>query len=123
MAAVPNMTIEQTRAAFAYQRVVAHASDASRAKEYKAVAKGAPALVMSNGLIQSLLYLQDKGGASKALCEDVLQWLAKRSLVSSNNFSEQVRNLTGLDSEQYLRATQESIEMLKWIKQFASALL
>lgn len=119
MAAEPIRSVEQVRAAFAWQAVSQHEKD----KEYKAVAKSAPALLMSNGLIQSLLYLQDKGGAAKALCDDLLAWLVDRSLVSNESFSKQVRELTGLSAESYLRATQEAIEMLKWIKQFASALI
>lgn len=119
MAEIALRSLEQHRAEFAWQRVALHA----KAGDYKAVAKGAPALVMSNGLMQSLLYLQDKGGAAKDLSGDVLEWLVKQGLVTSAAFSDQVGKLAGLEAEKYMRATQEAMEILRWIKQFASALL
>lgn len=112
-------SVDQLRAEFAWQQVAAHAG----AEAYREIAKGAPALVMSNGLMQALLYLEDKGKGAKEIAGDVLKWLGKQGLVRGVSFSDQLGSLASSEAEAYMLATQEALEILRWIKQFASALL
>lgn len=121
-----DQSLEQLRAAHAWKCVQ------GQSKDYANLAKGAPALVMSNGLMQTLAFFTSKGeGKGKAhhtdLCNDVLQWLCRPeacgSYLSSPKFDEVMDKLSRGTSDQYLRATQEALAILRWIRQLAVAAL
>ena len=68
-------SLDHGRASFAWERVVHHAD-----AEYATLAKSAPAMVMANGLLQSLAFLRSKAPRSNAhrnLCDDVLRWFGQ----------------------------------------------
>lgn len=110
-------TLEQERAAFAWQEVGARPSS-----EYVNTAKAAPTLIMANGLMQTLAFLWSReGDRGKRLVRSVLGWLKRRNLVSSSDFSQALESLAGCGSAQYRRATEEAQEILRWIRQFADA--
>jgi CRISPR-associated protein Cmr5 len=108
-------TLDQIRAEYAWGRVQ------NPTKEYRNLAKSLPALIMSNGLIQSLAFLQGKGrNEHKRLLEDVRLWLLdqKASIlpIGTKSFSEAMTALTGMPSVEYQRATEESLAILRWIR-------
>ncbi len=123
-------TLDQKRAAYAWQRVIARQVNDKLPPGYTNSAKAMPALVMSNGLMATLAFFRQKDEHGKNLVQDVLAWL-KRDLhwsdqeVAAGNeaalFQGGMRKLTGLDSLSYMRATEEAFEILRWIRQFASA--
>jgi len=114
------MSLEQQRAAFAWQRL--HGQDGV-SSDYANLAKAAPALVMGNGLMQTLAFYQAKGKEHhKRLLEDILLWLRQRRLCASSQFEQAMNELAAMSSERYLQATQEALAILKWIRQFAAAL-
>lgn len=122
MAANPRdgMSLEQQRAAFAWQRLHGQRGVSS---DYANLAKAAPALVMGNGLMQTLAFYQAKGKEHhKKLLEDILFWLNQRRLCGSSQFEQAMNELAAMSSERYLQATQEALAILKWIRQFAAAL-
>lgn len=108
-------TLDQERAKFAWNCV----KDVS--KEYANLAKGAPALVMGNGLMQALAFLQNKGGAATKLADHVQEWVSARLGLEKSDFKSFMGLLVQGDSERLLRATEEALEVLRWIRQFASA--
>lgn len=109
-------TLEQERAKFAWDIAVANKNDAS----FKRLAKGAPALIMSNGLMPSLAFWQSKGNTK--IVEAILCWLKHRRIVNSSVFAEAMQCLQNVDSVIKFRdATDESLEFLKWLRNFASA--
>ncbi len=88
------------------------------------LAKGAPALVMANGLMQALAYWQARGkDAGKALVGILAGWLLKSERPETDNgFKKLMEKLHGATSSEFARDTREAIELLRWVKQFASAL-
>jgi len=126
--------LDQQRAAFAWQRLTLERVS----PEYTTIAKGAPALIMTSGLMQVLAFLQDKGkgsdqSAHARLAGDLRAWLAtalpELDLVdegSSANrppaYAATMNELQQARVPTYRRATQEALEILRWIRQFAPTL-
>lgn len=115
-------TLDQLRAKYAWERV----QDST--KEYGGLAKSMPALIMSNGLLQTLAFLKGKGKAEHdRLLADILFWLADKScnVLSANgkNFKMGMAELAQSDSMKYQRATEEALAILRWIRHLASAVL
>ena len=126
-------TMEQQRATFAWaasERGIAAASD-----KYTKLAKGAPALIMGSGLMQTLAFLRDKGEAQhKQLLQHLLEWLAQRfdgeaTLHAQHpfprskevDFERLMQALFNAKPQQYQRATEEAMMVLRWIRQLAAA--
>lgn len=113
--------LEQLRAADAWKQI---SKDGNR--EYVNSAKSAPALIMNNGLMQTLAFLKSKG--KDDLCRHVCSWLLTQ--VFNSNETGDVQQLFILvmtklhvsDSSDYRRATEEALAYLRWVRQFASAL-
>lgn len=119
-------TLDQQRAALAWQ----YAKDgmAKCGKEYKALAKGAPALIMNSGLMPTLAFYNGKSNASRNLLDDLIRGmsnrLAKQNLHAGQGsvlFPQFMEMLQTSDSRNYLRYTDEALELLKWIRQFVDA--
>jgi len=119
-------TFEQQRASFAWD--CARHGMQRCAKEYKPLAKGAPALIMNSGLLPTLAFLMTKNEASRLITDDIVRWLKRRlwnvELQRGRGvgvFSQFMPELHSVDSNAYLRATDEALEILKWIRQFVDA--
>ncbi len=108
-------TLEQQRAAYAWKQVQ-HCG-----KDYTNLAKGAPALIMANGLMQSLAFYESKGQDHQKLNKHILGWLSKQKLVESEKFKDAMECLYDTSPAKYRHATQEALELLKWVRQFAPA--
>lgn len=114
----PLISLEQQRAAYAWQCVQ------GCTREYTTLAKAVPALIMTNGLMQTLAYYQGKGKdhhlvLSKQLCE----WLKKRYPTSftSSDYPAIMQSLFATsDSQLYRQVTEETLALLRWIRQFAA---
>lgn len=119
-------TLDQQRAAFAWQ--VAVKGMGEHKDKYKTLAKGAPALIMNSGLMPTLAFYNSKEKAHQTLLDDVVRWLADRIWnqklkpgQGQLTFSPFMQGLQSADSQEYLRATDEALEILKWIRQFVDA--
>lgn len=114
--------LDQERAAYAWE-MVADCSD-----KYADLAKSAPALVMNNGLMQTLAFLQDKSGSKKdhhaALAEHICEWLKRHCGVAVGDASYKgvMEGLFKANPALYRRATDETLALLRWIRQFAAAI-
>lgn len=110
-------SLDQERAEYAWQCVSAGVD-----KEYANIAKGAPALIMGNGLMQALAFLHNKSDIAQKLANHVCKWIAQRLVLEQGgSFKSVMSALVQKDSDFYLRATEEALEVLRWIRQFASA--
>ena len=113
-------TLDQQRAQFAWSC----ASRNAKVDGYREIAKGAPALIMGNGLMPALAFYQSRTGSNQKpaglMLADLLGWLAVRKLVP-NNFSGAMVAFFGAPSQDYMLATGETLAMLKWLRQFADA--
>ena len=108
------ISLDQQRAAYAWQCVSNGVSS-----DYVNLAKAAPALIMNNGLMQTLAFYQTKGGEHQKLMQDVLQWLQQQGIVSSTNYVQAMNTLQEMGAQGYRRATVEALEILKWLRQLA----
>ncbi len=123
-----HQTLDQQRAAFAWSAVSDAKKSVSEFKDFKNLAKGAPALIMGNGLMPALAFYESRGKSpAKALNEAISEWLAQRFAMEAamkplpNCFPELMDRLLGAPSTFYMAATDETLAMLKWLRQFADA--
>lgn len=123
-------TLDQQRAAFAWDAVKrAQAELQAQFGEFKNLAKGAPALIMGNGLMPALAFYasRDKTHAS-VLNECINGWLALRFRADAafkplpKSYADVMERLLKSESMFYMQATDEAMAMLKWLRQFADAL-
>lgn len=121
-----SQTLDQKRASLAWQYATAGISQ--HGKEYKGLAKGAPALIMNSGLMPTLAFYSGKGNAARCLLDDLIRGLSQRlagqELKTGQGgqlFPKFMEMLQKSDSRDYLRYTNEALELLKWIRQFVDA--
>lgn len=126
-------TLDQKRAEYAWEQV-SQAAQQDIIADYTREAKGAPVLIMGSGLMQTLAFFQAKGKPQHlALLGHMCRWLG-RTLggtpvtdrdrfppEAAANFSTVMAALHAAPSSLYLRATDESLALLHWIRQFADA--
>lgn len=108
-------TLEQKRAEYAWEIATKNANGL-----FKRLAKGAPALIMSNGLMPSLAFWWSKNDY-QPIVTAIIGWLEKRKIVTKNEFSTAMVDLQKSDTIKFRNATEESLEFLKWLRNFASA--
>ena len=116
-------TLEQQRAQFAWE--CAKEGNAAAGDEYRNLAKAAPALIMNNGLMQTLVFFEDKGEEHhRALARQLRRWVGKRAGGNGQDpgFQNMMEALLRATPAEYRRATDESLLILRWIRQFAAAL-
>ena len=115
-------TLDQQRAALAWGYATA-AMKTGFAKKYRNLAKGAPALIMNSGLMPTLAFYNSKDSEHKALLADLLAGLSTRLKPSPQpkNFQDFMVHLQKCKSHEYLRMTDEALELLKWMRQFVDA--
>ena len=118
-------SLDQERARFAWEKVQ------RQTEEYTKLAKGAPALIMQSGLMPVLAFYKEKNKAHHdALLNHLCLWLQSQfpQQIPSANFTQimsalmgsQQGNATG-HAQFYRMATEESLSILRWIRQFAAA--
>lgn len=126
------VTLEQQRAAFAWQCSQDGISAAN--EKYKKLAKSAPSLIMTSGLMQTLAYLRDKNEAHhQALLSHIALWLSDRfdreattdpthpfPAKGQKYFEPLMQALFHAKPVQYQRATAEAMALLRWVRQMAA---
>lgn len=121
--APPPQSLDQQRAAFAWQAVGTGCSS-----DYANLAKSAPALIMANGLMQTLAFFEAKGKEHHTkLSGDIRKWLADQGVIRSPDHRQvpdhrqAMDQLVKADVALYRRATAEALLLLRWVRQFAAA--
>jgi len=122
-------TLDQQRAQFAWDSVIQARKTIKEFSDYKNLAKGAPALIMGNGLMPAIAFYESRKNSSPAsvIGNNVLAWLVIRFKDERafqplpSNFNTAMERLLKADSGFYMRATDEALAMLKWLRQFADA--
>lgn len=117
------MTLEQKRSQAAW--AMSQEGIALAASEYTNLAKAAPALIMNNGLMQTLAFYEDKGKQHhQALAAHLRRWIMARAGCADRDpgFAPLMSTLLQADSPTYRQATEEALLLLRWIRQFAAAL-
>jgi CRISPR-associated protein Cmr5 len=115
-------SLDQQRADHAWQQVEKGAE-----KERVNLAKGAPALIMANGLMQALAFYQSKALKGRAehkwLLDAILGWLSGEGgvLSGAKGFKSAMERMHKGSSDLYMRATEEALAYLRWLRQLAAA--
>lgn len=118
----PVMTLEQRRSETAWRFAQ---EGVAMSDQYIDLAKAAPALIMNNGLMQTLAFFEDKGKTHhKNLASHLRRWIMVRAsgVDKDPGFQDLMGKLLKFDSPQYRQATEEALLLLRWIRQFAAAL-
>lgn len=126
-------TLDQQRAEYAWAQV-SQAAEQRILGDYTSLAKGLPALIMRSGLMQTLAFLQAKGSPHHlALLNQLCRWLGKSlgntplaeqgtfPAADAARFDSVMTALHAAPTPLYLRATEETLALLRWIRQFADA--
>jgi len=119
-----NKDLDRQRAAFAWECAE---KGMSSVKEYANLTKSSPALIMNNGLMQTLAFYKQKSkkdqDAHGMLLRHLCEWLGQRmALGESSDFHQVMPKLYKGNSLEYRRYTEEALSFLKWLRHFASAL-
>lgn len=117
------VTLEQKRAQYAWQ--YAESGIGACSDKYRNLAKAAPALIMNNGLMQTLAFLNSKNERHhQALAEHIRRWLSVKSGGPDRDvgFEAGMKAMLDFAPDQYRQATDEALLILRWIRQFAAAL-
>ncbi len=116
-------TLEQERAEFAWKKVQGLPGDYRN--DYRNLVKSLPAMIMTNGLMQTLAFLEGKGkDHHAALVKHLIEWLIRRGMVEKRSgFKDVMEKLYGSSSQKYQQATEEALAILRWLRQFADAVI
>ncbi len=117
-------TLDQKRAALAWGYATAsHNLPGDASDKYRNLAKGAPALIMNSGLMPTLAFYKSKGPAEQQLLNDLMTGLVQRLAPQPvpRDFMAFMAMLQKGESRDYLRYTDEALELLKWLRQFVDA--
>ncbi len=119
---MPEQTIslDQKRAAYAWE-CVSGMADKPWFNDYANLAKAAPALIMNNGLMQTLAFYEDKAkDHHRKLKSDILGWLAQREIISGKDYRQAMVDLHEMSTSNYRLANAEALEIVKWLRQLSA---
>ncbi len=110
---------EQERAKFAFECINNAKKPGEFQKKYKSHTKGAPMLILTNGLGNAMAFMNSKDDAYKALFGHLDKWLGKKITSGKPILDWIIDNNTS--AIQVHRATDEVLALLNWMKRFADA--
>lgn len=123
-----HQTLDQQRAAFAWRAVTDAKNKLPDFKDFKNLAKGAPALIMGNGLMPALAFYESRGKhPATTLNKAIRDWLVQRYASEAamhplpKGYADLMERLLVAPSLFYMAATHETLSMLRWLRQFADA--
>ncbi len=112
-------TLEQKRAEFAYGKVKS-VKGKNFEGDYARYVKNAPALILTNGLGNTLaFYRAKKSEAYIELYRHIEEWLKKQEYCDENQ--DLLEWISNTDSLLVFQATQEVLALLNWMTKFAKA--
>lgn len=118
-------TLQQERAASAWAQIE-HVEDHQKSdfkKEYGSLIRGLPAMILSDGLAQTLAFLLAKGKEDpkkphQAAYDHLSVWVCQRLKAGNQDLLQWVLQRSSTD---YRRAATESLAYLHWLKRFVEA--
>ena len=95
--------IEQGRAAFAYDcvKAIAQSTNGDLKKKYKSGAKKLPVLIKTNGLGQSLAFINRRDAGNEKLYDTIGEWLVCKQLITLGRNVDLVDVVIGKPSNEY----------------------
>ena len=118
-------TLEQGRAKFAYDCVneIAQDANADQKKKYKSGAKKLPVLIKTNGLGQTLAFINKRDSGNEKLYGMIGEWLNHKQLVTLEGGINLVDAVINKPSNEYRRITTETLALLNWVRRFVDGLM
>lgn len=121
-------TKEQQRSAFALQRIIDFGNTGVPKGDASFIV-GTPTMILSNGIAQTLAFLLSKQKPAEVVKEvkvfRILKaWLAQEiPILGPNNPDDRtfLSRFSALEQNDYLRAQQEALALLQWLKRYARA--
>ena len=115
-------TLAQRRSLFALDKV----RDASKIDKFDKLTLGLPAMILQNGFGQVLAFLlakqSSKDAARHLQAFDVMtSWLRECKLLSKTKPHEIMQEISTMSQAKYLRAQEEALAILEWVKRYANA--
>mgnify|MGYP000319847486 CR=1 FL=1 len=118
-------TLQQERAASAWAQIEqVEGQNSTFKKEYGSLIRGLPAMILSDGLAQTLAFLRAKGKNDEtkpheAAFQHLSVWVCQQLKAGANmNLLDWVLQKSSSD---YRRAATESLAYLHWLKRFVEA--
>lgn len=121
-------TLEQDRANYAWSciRKISDLKNDEIEKKYKSFAKKSSALLLTNGLGNTLAFYQSKSGENKSeaqaykhLYKHIDAWLKNQKLIDQDVMQWIISERTS--SLEVIKATKETLAFINWLKRFADA--
>jgi CRISPR-associated protein Cmr5 len=120
-------TLEQKRASFAWDRVVAIREGNKDAAKIAMHIQRLPAMVLANGLGETLAFLLQKSGNKSGPEYDVYdilaEWIVDERKLYEGPRNQLLERLIAGDRFLYQQAQEEVWALLVWLKKFAAAYL
>lgn len=113
-------TIAQKRSAFALNEL--KKVPKTDQEKFKKLSAGLPAMILQNGLGQSLAFLLAKGKNEHIAAFDMISaWLKKQKVITDCSHNHAMAELSAISQENYLHGQEEALKVLEWIKRYANA--
>lgn len=121
-------TKEQQRSAFALQRIADFGGNGVPKEDANFIV-GTPTMILTNGIAQTMAFLLSKQKQDNVVKEVKVfrilrDWLLREKIVTlpdNENDQQFLARFAGLEQNDYLRAQQESLALLQWLKRYARA--
>lgn len=127
------LTLDQQRAKYAWEKAE-EAAQHRIIEEYTNLAKSVASLIMNSGLMQTLAFLQaKKDDQHEVLKAHLCKWLGRTlggtKVTETDTFPHEqaadfqhvMTALYNSKSDLYMRATSETMALLRWVRQLADA--
>lgn len=118
-------TLQQERSAAAWKQIdeIATGRDKTFQKNYGSLVRGLPAMILQNGLAETLAFLDAKASAKAPHFAVVAKQLADgvREPLGMGENQALLGWVLDQPSAEYRRATSEALAYLQWLKRFAEA--
>lgn len=114
-------TPNQARSNYANRCVIAATKENSKFSDYRNMSKSAPSLIMQSGLLPTLTYImsRDKFESKLQVGRDLLKWLKETKYIMSDSPKDAFAEIMAMSAERYMDATQETLELLTWLRQLS----
>ncbi|MEI7450779.1 MAG: type III-B CRISPR module-associated protein Cmr5 [Desulfomonile sp.] len=117
-----NTTLAQERSLFALEEL----KKIGKVEKFDKLVSSLPAMILQNGFGQALAFLLAKGSTEKnahhrQAFDIVALWLKKRGIITKAARDEVMQEISSLPQGDYLRAQEETLAILEWLKRYANA--
>jgi CRISPR-associated protein Cmr5 len=114
-----SQTLAQQRSTFALQEIQELRGETEAFAKF---VKGLPAMILQNGLGHTLAFLlSKKENKHLAAFRIIVKWLKEQKIIQTTSDGEAVIGLSQLGQGDYLRAQQETLAVVEWVKRYAEA--